>query len=274
MTLSAFPYPGGKTLLTDWIIERLPEHTVYVEPFGGSAAVLLNKPRSNVEVYNDVDGDITQFFDVARERPDELASWCRMTPFSEELYNRWVSEYYGGDRPDDSLERAGRWLFLRFTQFGGKVDGLAGFKRDQPRKRPGDSNLWRSVDERIQQVAERFQGVSVQNGDYRDVIEKYDSPETVFYCDPPYLSKEQTYRIRDFEHAELSEVLEGIEGRAMVSYSDMPPGYEGWHEDTRLHHHESNQKPKEVTERLLMNYDPKDTPQFAEVGQSKLTEAC
>ena len=72
MSLSAFPYVGGKTILAEWIIDQLPSHTVYVEPFGGSASVLLNKPRSNVEVYNDLDGDVVQFFEVARERPDEL----------------------------------------------------------------------------------------------------------------------------------------------------------------------------------------------------------
>lgn len=275
MTLSAFPYPGGKTLLTDWIANHLPAHTVYVEPFGGSAAVLLNKPRSRVEVYNDIDGDIVHFFDVARDRPDDLARWAKRTPFSEELYNRWVTEYYSGERPDDDLERAGRWLFLRFTQFSGKVDHVAGFKRDQPRDRKGASNIWRSVDDRIEAVADRLQGVSVQNGDYQDIIQKYDSPETVFYCDPPYLDKEHTYRVRDFNHADLAASLGEIEGYAMVSYTDQPGGYGGWTERRRKHKHESNRKkPTKVTERLLMNFDPAAVPQWAGGQQRTLREVA
>lgn len=270
MTLSAFPYPGGKTLLADWIIEHIPEHTVYVEPFGGSAAVLLNKPRSTVEVYNDVDGDIVQFFEVARGRPDELAQWAKRTPFSEELYNTWVREYYDGERPDDAVERAGRWLFLRFTQFSGKVDSVSGFKRDQPRNRRGASNIWKTVDERIDDVAERFQGVSVQHADYCDVIEKYDGDETVFYLDPPYLGKEHTYRVQGFDHGELADVLADIDGYAMVSYTDRPDGYEDWTEVQRTHHHESNNTgPLEVTERLFLNFDPDEEPRF--VGHEQLT---
>ena len=274
MTLSAFPYPGGKTLLTDWITDHLPDHTVYVEPFGGSAAVLLNKPRSHIEVYNDVDGDIVQFFEVTRELPDELAEWCRRTPFSEELYNEWVREYYDGERPDDPVERAGRWLFLRFTQFGGKYDHTAGFKRDQPRKKRGASNLWASVDDRISEIATRFQGVSIQHADYQSVIEKYDGDDTVFYLDPPYLGKEHTYRVGEFSHTDLADILTGIDGYAMVSYTDEPEGYEDWTQLTQTHHHESNNAASvEVTERLFLNFDPVEEPQFAGADQRTLFTA-
>lgn len=273
MTLSAFPYPGGKTLLTDWIIGKLPDHTVYVEPFGGSAAVLLNKPRSTVEVYNDIDGDVVHFFEVVRERPDELAEWARKTPYSEELYNDWVREYYNGVRPDDPVERAGRWLFLRFTQFGGKYDHTAGFKRDQPRKKVGSSNIWRSVNERLDQIAARLQGVSIQNADYQRVIEKYDGEDTVFYLDPPYLEKEHTYRVEDFDHGDLADALAGIDGFAMVSYSDRPDRYNSWTEFARTHNHESNKsKAVDVTERLLCNFDPADAPVFSGAAQSSLSE--
>lgn len=274
VTLSAFPYPGGKTLLTDWIIDHLPDHTVYVEPFGGSAAVLLNKQRSHIEVYNDVDGDIVQFFEVARERPDDLAEWCRRTPFSEEVYNEWVREYYDGDRPDDSVERAGRWMYLRFTQFGGKYDHGAGFKRDQPRKKRGASNLWKSVDERIDQIADRFQGVSVQNADYQDVIDKYDGDETVFYLDPPYLGKEHTYRVGEFDHGDLADTLADIDGYALVSYTDEPAGYGDWTQVTQTHHHESNNAESvEVTERLFLNFDSSEVPLFAGADQRTLFAA-
>lgn len=267
MSLSAFPYVGGKTILSDWIIDQLPAHNVYVEPFGGSAAVLLNKPRSNIEVYNDLDGDVVQFFEVARERPDELAEWCRRTPYSEELHGRWVSEFYAGHRPEDPIKRAGRFLFLRYTQFAGKYNSPSGFKRDTPRTFAGDSQVWRQAPERINKVCDRFQGVSVQNRDFAEVIDHYDAPDVVFYCDPPYLNKEDTYLVDGFDHAELADALEGIEGYALVSYADQPAGfYEDWGQITRGHYHDSgarlNEDLEEVTERLITNYDPSEVEPF------------
>lgn len=275
MALSAFPYVGGKTLLSEWITRHLPEHTVYVEPFGGSAAVLLNKPRSQIEVYNDLDGDVVQFFEVARERPEELAEWCRRTPYSEELHHQWVREFYGGDRPSDPIERAGRFLYLRYTQFGGKVAGPSGFKRDTPRARASESGVWRDAPRRIAAVCDRLQGVSIQSGDYVDVIEKYDGPETVFYADPPYLNKEDSYRVDDFEHDELASALADIEGYALVSYTERPTVlYDGWIERTRQHYHDSGNRQDEnqetQTERLVMNFDPSSVPAFSPAGQTTL----
>ena len=78
--LSAFPYIGGKTRLADWIQSHLPAHNTYVEPFGGSAAVLLNKPRSKVEIFNDKDGDVVNFFEVAREHPRQVSRVLPVRP--------------------------------------------------------------------------------------------------------------------------------------------------------------------------------------------------
>lgn len=276
MALSAFPYVGGKTNLSGWITGQLPDHEVYVEPFGGAAAILLNKNRSNVEVYNDLDGDIVQFFEVARDRPDELEEWVRRTPFSEELHEEYVRAFYNGERPDDAIERAGRFMFLRYTQFAGKYEGPSGFKRDTPRSAAGESSSWANAPEKIQDVCERLQGVSIQHADYRDVIERYDGPTTVFYCDPPYLDKEHTYRVDDFEHAELADALAGIEGYAMVSYTDRPDGlYPDWNAVTRQHGHDAGNRTghtKEVTERLLCNFDPSTAPAFTESKQATLVQ--
>ncbi|MWG36575.1 DNA adenine methylase [Halomarina oriensis] len=272
MSFSPFPWPGGKAAHVEWILDHVPEHTTWCEPFGGSAAVLFNKPRSHIEVYNDLDGDIVQFFDVARERPDDLKEWCRRTPFSEELFNRWAPAYYRGERPDDDVERAGIWLFLRFTQHSGKADHVAGFKRDYPRKKRGSSFRWQNVDAKIDAIADRMQGVSIQSGDFAEMIARYDTPETVFYCDPPYLGSENSYRVRDFEHGDLAAALRGIEGYALVSYTDRPDGYVGWLEETRESHHEGHQDAKQVTERLLMNFDPERHPRFVDDSQRTLAE--
>lgn len=275
MALSAFPYVGGKTRLTGWITDHLPQHTVYVEPFGGSAAVLLNKPRSSIEVYNDLDRDVVQFFEVVREQPDELAEWARRTPYSEELHQKWTTEFYSGERPDDPVERAGRFLFLRYTQFAGKYEGPSGFKRDTPRTRVGESTTWKAVPERVDEVCNRLQGVSIQNRDFAEVIEHYDGPDVVFYLDPPYLDKEHSYRVTDFEHGDLASALDGIDGYAIVSYTDRPEGlYDGWAEMTRGHYHDAGTRKgkdeEKVTERLFLNFAPGDVPKFVDAQQQTL----
>lgn len=275
MAISAFPYIGGKTHLSGWIEDHLPAHETYVEPFGGGAAVLLNKERSTVEVYNDLDGDIVQFFEVARDRSDDLEEWVRRTPYSEELHNEWTQAFYSGERPDDPVERAGRFLYLRYTQFAAKYSAPSGFKRDTPVTHTGESKTWAAVPEVIDDVCQRLQGVSIQNRDYAKVIEHYDAPDTVFYLDPPYLEKEHSYRVSDFEHGELASALDDIEGYALVSYTDRPNGlYPDWNQITRCHGHDAGRRKgeseKEVTERLLLNYDPAEEPAFASAGQTTL----
>lgn len=277
MAFSAFPYIGGKTALVNWITDQLPDHTTYVEPFGGSASVLLNKPRSDVEVFNDLDSDVVTFFEVARTRPEELAEWCRRTPFSQELHNEWTDQFYHGERPDDDLIRAGRWLFLRYSQFAGKVAAPSGFKRESAGDPKGtrEARNWARVPARIEQVADRFAGVSVLNEDFRDVVDRYDSPETVFYVDPPYVDKEDLYH-EQANHAELASVLNDCQGRVLVSYTDFPEDlYSGWTVLERSHAHNAGATGKEVSERLICNFDPERTQGFVDdsLSQQRLTEA-
>lgn len=134
MPQNAFPYPGNKSRHSDWIISHLPEHECYVEPFGGAAGVLFNKPRSKVEVYNDLDGDIVHFFEVLRDRPEELQAWLERVPYARQLHEEWATAYYDGYRPDDDIERAGRWFFLRYSQFGGLYEPGKGFAGNDMRK--------------------------------------------------------------------------------------------------------------------------------------------
>ncbi|ARS91398.1 DNA adenine methylase [Natrarchaeobaculum aegyptiacum] len=271
--ISAFPYIGGKTRLARWVIRHLPPHTAYVEPFGGSAAVLLNKPRSDVEIFNDLDSDVVTFFRVARERPEELAEWCRYVPFSEQLHDEWADEFFAGERPNDEIEHAGKWLFLRYSQYAGKVSRKSGFKRESPHDDKGSRNArnWVNAPERIEEVADRFRGVSVVNEDFAAVVERYDSPETVFYLDPPYWEKEHFYR-EQADHATLEETLRGIEGFALVSYTDLPPGlYDDpeWTVVERTATHSAAGNGKTATERLVLNFEPSTDREFT---QHRLTD--
>lgn len=103
MALSAFPYPGGKTPYWKRIVPHFPSHHTYVEPFGGSAAVLLNEEPSYAEVFDDVDGDIVHFFETLREQRDEFVDWLQHVPYSRDIFEEWADGYWAGERPEDAV---------------------------------------------------------------------------------------------------------------------------------------------------------------------------
>ena len=106
----AFGWYGGKFSHLDWLLPLLPEAHHYCEPFGGSGAVLLNRSPSPVETYNDLDGEVVNFFRVLREQRDELISQIAFTPFSREEYYFAVSDQ---DDEISPLERARRFFIQR-----------------------------------------------------------------------------------------------------------------------------------------------------------------
>lgn len=265
---SVFGYPGNKSQHSPWILEQLPEHRTYVEVFGGAAGVLANKPPSYNEVYNDVDGDLVQFFDTLRERGDELAEWLSQVPYSREKYDEWSEKYYDGWRPDDPIKRAGVFYFLRQVSFNGKYYTPGGFAVSTRRNQ---ARTYANQIDRLETFADRFAEVVVENLDWRACLEQYDEPETLFYCDPPYPGKEFRYREGPgFDHDAFVDGLLALEGRWVVSYGDPPAellevaetivtketkyrmasGYNG---DT-----------EESTEVLAMNFDPREHPPFVD----------
>lgn len=277
MTLSAFPYPGGKTNYVDEIVTHFPEHRRYVEPFGGSAALLLNKPESYIEVYNDKNSDVVHFFETVRDRRDELKKWLRCTPFSRELHSRWTEEFFNGYRPEDDIERAGRWFYLRYTQFGGKLNGPSGFKASGKRN---EALSFRGGIDELDAVVERLQEVTLENQDYSTVIERYDRENTLFYLDPPYVGPgDEIYRC-EFDHAALLKQLADVDGYWVLSYSELPdaPVPRSLVGDLEFRefgasyslHYTVDEGRREATERLVMNFNPRQTPGFSEAEQTTL----
>lgn len=272
--LSAFPYPGGKTSYVDEIVQYFQEHRRYVEPFGGSAAVLLNKPRSYIEVFNDINQDIVHFFKVLRDRREELQEWLRHCPYSRDLHEQWAREHFDGERPDDEVERAGRWFYLRYTQYGGKVDRFSGFKTSIKRN---EARSLRGAIQHLDQVVDRLQEVTIENQDYRQVVERYDRPDTLFYFDPPYVEADYNYYgTGRFNHQQLVECLDSIDGRWLCSYGDLPDGLrEVATTVVEFTAHYSlntgnNEERKESAEHLAMNFDPRDEPLFTVAEQTTL----
>lgn len=277
MASSVFQYPGGKSYLAPWIIEHMADHYCYVELFAGSAAVLVNKPRSGNEVINDRDGDVVQFFEVLRDRGDELVEWLNDVPYARDLHQEWGADFYSGDRPDDPIERAGRFFFLRNSQFSGVYDHRNGFSSAAVRNKAG---RFANNREGLREFKERFDRVQIENCDYAEIVDRFDSEETLFYADPPYVSEgDALYNHGEFDHSRFVETVSGIEGKFLISYSEPPDGLDEYHAVQKGRrqflnkNHDNETRSTDATETLVMNYDPQQTPSFAGANQATLTGA-
>jgi DNA adenine methylase len=179
----AFAYYGGKTGLAQRIVSLMPAHRVYIEPFAGSAAVLVAKPPSTHEILNDVDGEIVNFFTVLRTRPDDLELACRLTPYSRDEY----AAARAAD-PDelDPVERARRWWVLSTQSFGQTAKRGTAWCASVQRGSNNARSVWNRIG-RFAAIAERLGPVVIENRDALEVIARYQTADAVIYCDPPYL---------------------------------------------------------------------------------------
>jgi DNA adenine methylase len=259
--------------LSNWIQDHIPEHRTYVEVFGGSASVLVDKPRSKVEVYNDRDGDLVHFFRTFRERTDEIVEFLRRTPYSRDLHEKWANQYFAGYRPDDDVERAARFFYLRFSQYGGKYRTKSGFKSYRQRNA---ANHFKDARERLSEFADRFDGVIVENLDYADLFDRFEGERTVFYCDPPYVQEgDALYTGDEFDHGRLVDELQDLQSLWIVSYTDLPDGLRDLSEtvvsrDVQFTKKERDGSQKQSTERLCLNFDPESVARHSDSGQQTL----
>lgn len=242
-------YHGGKWRLAPWIIGHFPSHRIYVEPFGGAGSVLLQKARTYSEVYNDLDGEVVNLFQVVRDRGDELARLIELTPFSRDEFNLAYQE------SPDPMERARRTMVKAFMGFGSAAvtqdspsspgagfKPSTGFRSDTKRAFTSPAHDWYNYPGAIPLLIARLRGVVIENRPATKLIATHDSPETLFYADPPYvhgtrdLRKHRTpqsyrFEMSDVDHADLAECLRACEGMVVLSgypcelYDRL---YEGW----------------------------------------------
>lgn len=255
----ALRYFGGKWRLAPWIISHFPEHQVYVEPYGGSAAVLLRKTPCVTETFNDLDRSVVAFFKVLRERPADLIRAIDLTPFSR-------AEYELAREPcDDELEAARRLYVLSYQQRGGARHGRRGGwrfgKLNHNAKGSRAIVQWQDVGH-LWAVALRLKLVQIECDDALAVIRRYDTDRTLFYLDPPYVQSARNERWRfhayhhelsDDQHRELAAVLHAIKGMAIVSGYPSPlyeEIYRGWETRTCRAVTDASQN---VTECLWLN---------------------
>ncbi|ETR75059.1 DNA methyltransferase [Afipia sp. P52-10] len=209
---------GSKWKIAPWVIDHFPQHRVYVEPFGGSGAVLLRKPRANTEIYNDRDGDVVNLFRVLRERPDALSRALSLTPFSRDEYDSLYETI------EDPLERA--WALVARSFMGMNSKGALEKSGFDTRVNPdGFISRLRSliaVPDEIAAVALRFAHVVVENDDALRVIERFDRQDALIYCDPPYAletrsGKYYRHELSNSAHRKLIEKLRTANGMVVLS---------------------------------------------------------
>lgn len=218
---SPFKWVGGKSRLRKFIIPIIPIHTCYVEPFSGAAWVLFGKPPSDVEVINDIDQELINFFRVVKERPDEL-----IASFEWELVSRAEFERLANlDLAQLSdVQRAHRFYYLIMAGWGGE----ARYPRFQTSIKDGGhgnrlAGALKTLSQRLLPIHQRLSTVIIENLDWRECVDRYDRLGTVMYLDPPYLGNGANYRhnMRDEgDHQELSERLVSTNCQWILSASD------------------------------------------------------
>jgi len=223
---------GGKWKLAPFIVEHLPAHRIYVEPFGGAASVLLRKPRAFAEVYGDLDGEVVNLFRMVRDRGEELGQALALTPYAED-------EFLDAQEPaQDPLERARRLCVRSFMGLGASgATQRVGFRRDILRRGTSPATDWHRFPTALAEVVERLRGVVIENRDAAEVMVFHDSPETLHYVDPPYLAasrdrgRDYRHELTDQDHESLAEVLQGLKGMVVLSAYEHPVYdrlYKGW----------------------------------------------
>lgn len=256
---------GGKARLADWIVPqlRIPANT-YVEPFGGSASILLNRDPAAVEVYNDLDGALATFMLCVRDHPEELLRHITDLPYARLHHDQeqeWMKAGCPGRMTD--IQFAARWWWLNVSGYGGQLTGGFGTARLE-----GMQVKVRSRAAVIDTASKRLSDVLIEHDDFRVIIARYDSPVTLFYCDPPYVGAESVYiedAFSEADHIELARLLNSIEGKAAVSYYPCPlidelypadrwrRNVKKWKKSLGAAHAEQLTESEEL---LLMNYDP------------------
>jgi DNA adenine methylase len=221
----AFGWYGGKYSHLEWLLPQLPEAHHYCEPFGGSAAVLLNRTPAAVETYNDLDGEVVNFFRVLRDKKELLIEGIGLTPFSREEFCIACER---PKKPISNLERARRF-FVRARQVRtglAQTASLGRWANCKNTSRSGMSGVvsrWLGSVDQLPEIAERLLRVQIENRPALEIIELYDSKETFFYCDPPYPhesrgdDKAYGFEMSDAEHVAFADGLRRIAGRAAVS---------------------------------------------------------
>lgn len=210
------PYIGGKNRIANKIVEIFPEHTTYVEPFAGGAQVLFHKEPSRVEVLNDLDGEVVNFFRVCQQHHEELLRSLRFI-----LVSRKWFEFFENQNPESltDIQRAARFFYIQKTSYAGLVRhhnynySVVGPPSFHPGRLP----------ELIQKTHERLQRVQIECLPYEKILKRFDRPSTLFYLDPPYFGRKlYKFNLTEADFVALEKRLKELRGKFVLSLNDVP----------------------------------------------------
>lgn len=210
------PWIGGKRRLASQIMATFTDHTCYVEPFAGAAAIFFAKEPVKVEVLNDINGDLVNLYRVVQHHLDEFVRQFRWALSSRQLFE-WAKATAPTTLTD--IQRAARFFFLQKQAFGGKVDGQT---FGTATTAPARLNLLR-IEESLSEAHLRLNGVVVEHLPWADVVTRYDRPHTLFFMDPPYWGT-AGYGV-EFgleQYARMADLMRSMKGRAVVTVNDIP----------------------------------------------------
>jgi len=251
-------YPGSKWSIADWVISHFPKHHSYLEPFFGSGAVLFNKPRSNIETINDLDGNVVNLFEWIKKDPERLAHEIYFTPYARQVYEEAFAAV-----PEDSFGKAVNFYVRLNMGHGFRTNGeKVGWKNDvQGREKAYAANDWVNLPEKIMQAAERLRGVQIENRPAVELMKRFNHPNVLAYLDPPYMpetrhGKQYRCEMDDAGHEELLYTAKRHEGPVLISgYASELYDRElrDWHRVETTSYLQACSKKKEV---LWMNFEP------------------
>lgn len=209
-------WPGGKRRLLKHLLSDIPEHDSYVEVFAGGAALLLAKEPTKAEILNDINGELVRLYRCVQHHLDELVRQFRWALCSREMF-KWAQLQHPETLTD--IQRAARFYYLQKLAFGGKATGQTfGISQSSPVR----LNLLR-MEEDLSQAHLRLARVTVECLPWRECIQRYDRPGTLFFLDPPY------WRLAGYgvpfgreEYTALADAMRGLQGRAILTINDHP----------------------------------------------------
>jgi DNA adenine methylase len=216
---SPFAWPGGKRALKKTLLGLIPEHDIYAEVFAGSAKLLFAKEPSAHEVMNDLNGDVINFFRVAKHRPAELAEMFEVECIHSSRFRelRAIVPVAG----ESEMERALRFAYLVWYSFGAKGEHFASMTAQSPKP----SRSLRRVRELLQETACRLAKVLIEQRDFAEILSRYDSKRTFFYLDPPYvafLANGRYAPLAKERRLEMFASLSKLKGSFLLSFDDHP----------------------------------------------------
>lgn len=252
-------YPGAKNRIADWIVQYFPKHDVYLEPFCGSAAVLLNKEPSRLETINDIDGNVVNLFSVLRNpsMADRLCELIELTPWSRTEYEKSRALL-----PSNNIDKARMYLVRSWQGISGGQRYATGFKHSVSPQGPVCTRAWNNLPDTLVEACKRLKNAQIECCDGIGLIKKFDVPGALIYIDPPYplntrKNRLYTHEMNDLDHLKLLKIITECQNANIVisGYScdlyDL--GLAGWYKVTKNTRAEAGQS---RTECLWMNFTP------------------